>query len=98
MAAARLADDERCLAELTVGDLDVGRSIAASFDGHRAALPAISRLPEVSPAGIASCLGCPVAAAEALADRLVDARLLDELDTGGYRMRRLTRLAVTTHW
>jgi hypothetical protein len=99
--AARLADDDRCLAELTAGDLDVQAAIAGSV-AHlsiedQASLCTIGYLPELSSVTIAALLGLTVAAAEVLADRLVDARLLEDLGPAGYRLPQLTRL-VTMRW
>jgi hypothetical protein len=99
--AARLADDDRCLAELTAGALDVQAAIAGSV-AHlsiedQASLCTIGYLPELSSVTIAALLGLTVAAAEVLADRLVDARLLEDLGPAGYRLPQLTRL-VTMRW
>jgi hypothetical protein len=45
----------------------------------------------------AGALGCSLAGAEQLADRLVDARLLEEIGPSSYRLPRLARL-VTMRW
>jgi DNA-binding SARP family transcriptional activator len=99
--AARLADDDRCLAELTAGDLDVHAAIADSVarlsPADQASLCTVGLLPELSASAIAFGIGCSLAAAEQLADRLVDARLLEDVGPAGYRLPRLTRL-VTMRW
>jgi DNA-binding SARP family transcriptional activator len=98
---ARLADDDRCLAELTAGDLDVqaaiGGNVAHLSTDDQASLCTIGHLPELSSLAIATLLGLTGAAAELLADRLVDARLIEDLGPAGYRLPRLTRL-VTMRW
>jgi DNA-binding SARP family transcriptional activator len=89
-AAARLADDERCLAELTAGDLSVEATISLSL----AAL-APADLAFLRTVGASASLSDVVA--EQVADRLVDARLLEEVGPSDYRLPRLTRL-VTMRW
>jgi DNA-binding SARP family transcriptional activator len=100
--AARLADERRRLDELAVGDLAVRASIALSYqqlgqEARRAfRLLALARAPSVASWMVAALLGVPLAAAEELAERLVDAQLLDpDADGAGgrrYRLHELLRL------
>ncbi|MFC6019910.1 NB-ARC domain-containing protein [Plantactinospora solaniradicis] len=101
--AARLRDEHGRLDWLAAGGLDVRTALASSFTGlGDAERQAMTRLAaagraEFTPGLLAGLVGLPVAAAERLADRLLDARLLDAAGgrtPGGviYRLHELVRL------
>jgi DNA-binding SARP family transcriptional activator len=96
-----LRDDARRLDELSVGDLDVRASIARSYRELHAddarALHLLGRLGRVRFHGdwLADLLRVPAAEGERLAERLVDARLLEQAADGGrgwYRLPELIRV------
>ena len=85
--ARRLEQEHRRLDELSAGDLDVRASLAASYRTigpvERTAFRLLGRLqqPKCCADLLAGLLELPVARAEQVADRLVEARLLDRLDS-----------------
>jgi DNA-binding SARP family transcriptional activator/tetratricopeptide (TPR) repeat protein len=98
--AERLADERRRLDELRAADLDVRAAFMVSYEGctgeQRRALRLLGLLDAPDFAGwvLAALLDIPVDAAEDLAERLVDTRLL-EVAGGGparYRFHDLLRL------
>jgi hypothetical protein len=99
----RLADPARRLDELAFGDLDVRSAIAGSYrrvgPAERTAFRALGQLElgECSAERLAKLLRTSVVGAEHLADRLVEAQLLEHRDPSPddrhwYRMPNLTRL------
>ncbi|MGP4093293.1 BTAD domain-containing putative transcriptional regulator [Nonomuraea sp. KM90] len=103
--ARRLSDERRRLHELSVGDLAVRSSLAASLNalerGSRPvdrlaartlALLGVLHVPEVTAEPAAALLGAPVPEAEAALERLVDAHLLERGAPGRYRLHDLVRL------
>ncbi|GIG90498.1 AfsR/SARP family transcriptional regulator [Plantactinospora endophytica] len=101
--AARLRNGNGRLDWLAAGGLDVRTALASSFTGlGDAERQAMTRLAaagrhEFTPGVLAGLMGLPVAVAERLADRLLDARLLDAAGgrtPGGvsYRLHGLVRL------
>jgi DNA-binding SARP family transcriptional activator len=98
--ADRLLDPRRCLDELSIGDLNVRDSIAGGYrrlgPPERTALERLGTAVEsdVTPARIAGLLRMSETDAERLADRLVDARLLERGpgEPPRYRMPGLVRL------
>jgi len=106
--AERLLDDRRRLDELSAGDLDVRAGIHGSYrqlsQPEAEVFRCLGRMgtPEFSTGALARLLGAsPVTApaaslAERIADRLVDAQLLEHLDAGAdgqrYRIPGLTSL------
>jgi hypothetical protein len=102
LLADRLRGDHR-LEELTVGDLDVRASFALSYQGlaeveQRAfRLLGLLEVPDFAPWMLSALLNVPTTEAEAIAERLSDARLLDTVgeDATGqirYRLHDLLRL------
>jgi tetratricopeptide (TPR) repeat protein/transcriptional regulator with XRE-family HTH domain len=100
---ARLADEHRRLDELATGDLEVRASIALSYrtlpDQQRQAFWRLGLLdaPDFAAWVVAALLDLPVAKAEELVDRLVDAQLLEAAgeDAAGqlrYRFHDLLRV------
>ncbi|HEY8474589.1 MAG TPA: tetratricopeptide repeat protein [Natronosporangium sp.] len=103
--AQRLADEQRRLDELRVADADVRVSIDVSYRQLRgggdakdlAAADAFARLgiwdgPDLPLPVAARLLGQPVAAAETLLERLVDAGLLESRTVGRYHFHDLVRI------
>jgi DNA-binding SARP family transcriptional activator len=101
--ADRLADERWRLDELRVGDLDVRAAMKVSYEGcakeERRAFRLLGMLdaPDFAPWVLAALLAVPLATAEDLAERLVDARLLEAArqDPAGqtrYRFHELLRL------
>jgi DNA-binding SARP family transcriptional activator/tetratricopeptide (TPR) repeat protein len=103
--AERLADMQRRLDELDLGDVGVRASVAISHQQlgtsadpvDRAAAEAFPLLglpdgPTLSLAAAARLLGQPEPAAERVLERLVDAHLLETPAPGRYRMHDLLRL------
>lgn len=95
---SRLADERRRLGELTVGDLDVGASIALSYGQLDAAHAEAFRLlslpptPDVTVEEAAAILHVDVYEAEDRAEHLVDLNLLSSPVPGRYRFHDLLRL------
>ncbi|MCO1654031.1 ATP-binding protein [Pseudonocardia humida] len=96
--AELLADETRRLGELRLGDHDVRSSFAVS---HRLLSPDEQRAfrllsrwtgPTVPADLAAALLATPVPDAKAVLNRLVTARLLDEVEPGRYRFHDLLRL------
>ncbi|MEU8419648.1 BTAD domain-containing putative transcriptional regulator [Micromonospora sp. NPDC048835] len=101
--ATRLRDEQGRLDRLATGGLDVRTALASSFtgldDAERQAMArlAASGRTEFTSALLAEVVGLPMATAERLADRLLDARLLDAAGGGSpggvcYRLHELVRL------
>jgi DNA-binding SARP family transcriptional activator len=101
--ADRLADERGQLDELRAGDLDVRAAMKVSYERcareERRAFRLLGMLdaPDFAPSVLAAMLDVPVATAEDLAERLVDARLLEAArqDPSGqtrYRFPELLRL------
>ncbi|GIE93303.1 AfsR/SARP family transcriptional regulator [Paractinoplanes rishiriensis] len=101
--AARLRDEHGRLDQLAAGGLDVRGALAASFAGlgeaeyHAMTRLALAGRTDFTPELLARLVGLPVPAAERLADRLLDARLLDAAGGAspggvGYRLHGLVRL------
>ncbi|MCY1143580.1 AfsR/SARP family transcriptional regulator [Actinoplanes sp. Pm04-4] len=100
--ARRVLDDQRRLDELAAGDLDVRTSIDGSYrrlgEPEAELFRRLGRLsgPEFSAEAVNRLIGSPVAYAERIADRLVEAQLLDHADADGdeqhYKMSVLTFL------
>lgn len=101
--ARRLSDERRRLDELAVGDLEVRASLAISYSGlgdtERAAFRRLGLLgvPDFAPWIAGPLLDVPLAEAEQVVERLVDARLLDSagIDATGqlrYRLHDLLRV------
>jgi tetratricopeptide (TPR) repeat protein len=101
--ADRLADERRRLDELAVGDLAVRASVAISYRNLRPAeqralrLLGLLDLPDFCAWVAAALLDMPVAEAETVLERLLDAQLLEAagIDAGGrarYRFHDLLRL------
>lgn len=94
----RLADERRRLGELTVGDLDVGASIALSYGQldavHAEAFRLLSLpvMPDVTVEEAAALLSVDVIEAEDRAEHLVDLNLMSSPEPGRYRFHDLLRL------
>ncbi|MEV4056190.1 BTAD domain-containing putative transcriptional regulator [Amycolatopsis sp. NPDC049688] len=95
----RLSRPDHLLDELVIGDLEVRRSLAVSYDAlagpERTALRRLALLgvPEFTSWLAAPLLDVPLPVADAVVERLVDAQLLDAAETGParYRFHDLTR-------
>lgn len=93
----RLSLPDRLLDELAVGDLEVRRSLAVSYDAlagpERTALRRLALLgvPEVTSWLAAPLLDVPLLVADAVVERLVDAQLLDATEPARCRFHDLTR-------
>ncbi|AUG76446.1 hypothetical protein CFP65_1556 [Kitasatospora sp. MMS16-BH015] len=95
--SARLADEQRRIDELRVGDL----AVEAAFElGYRQLAPDQARAfrlaawaegPDLGLGAAAALLDLPEAAAEDLLEALVDAAMLDSLSAGRYRYHDLLR-------
>ncbi|MFB4262199.1 BTAD domain-containing putative transcriptional regulator [Nonomuraea sp. GTA35] len=101
--AARLTDERRRLDELTAGDVEVRASVSLSYrlldEQGRTAFRRLGllRVPDFAPWIIAPLLDVPVKDAEDIAERLVDAQLVDfaAIDATGqprYRLHDLLRV------
>jgi DNA-binding SARP family transcriptional activator len=96
--ADRLADERRRLGELRVGDLDVRASFALSYRDLPAAEARTFRLlglvetADLTPGPVAALTGTAVPQAEAILERLLDGRLLEQTRPGRYRLHNLLRL------
>jgi len=95
----RLSRQDQLLDELAIGDLEVRRSLALSYDAladpERTALRRLALLgvPEFASWLAAPLLDVPLPEADDVVERLVDAQLLDATGTGSarYRFHDLTR-------
>ncbi|MFJ3928191.1 BTAD domain-containing putative transcriptional regulator [Streptomyces sp. NPDC090022] len=104
--ADRLAAEDRRLAELRIGSLDITAALRPALDAldspAAAALAALATtgLPVLTPVDAAALLDLPLPEAEDTLDRLADARLLEPLATADafprYRLLPLVRLLAAT--
>ncbi|MFC5183846.1 AfsR/SARP family transcriptional regulator [Actinomadura harenae] len=92
--AERLMDERRRLNELAFGDMEVRASVALGYQGltepQRRAFRVLGlvQIPDFAAWTLAPLLGVPVAEAEDLIDALIDAQLLEVVQSGpGGRLR-----------
>ncbi len=97
--AERLADQQRRLTELRLGDLGVRGSLLVSYQalddpGAARLLRLLGLLdgPDVTLPAAAALLGEPATVTQDALDELVDTHLLDEAPAGRYRLHDLVRL------
>jgi hypothetical protein len=96
--ADRLADEQKRLDQLDIGDLAVRTSFGLSYKrldaeaGRAFRLMAQLEMPEVSPWAIAALLSTNAQRGEEIAERLVDVHLLELTPDGRYRMHDLLRV------